>query len=163
MIGDFLNIIGNKLNDFYFKYENIILIGDFNSEMREDAMNTFSITYNFSCLIHEPACFKNIDNPSCIDLILTNKPLCFQNTSVIETGLSDFHKLCVTTMRASFQKKTPKILNYRNYKYFNNKIFRNDLLKELSKIGFCNISCETFECLFMDIFNKTCPDEKKVH
>ena len=50
MIGHFLNIIGDKLNDFYFKYENIILIGDFNSEMREDAMNTFCITYNLANL-----------------------------------------------------------------------------------------------------------------
>ena len=83
MIGHFLNIIGNKLNDFYFKYKNIILIGDFNSEMREDAMNTFCITYNLACLIREPTCFKNIDNPSCIDLILTNKPV-----SVFKTLLS---------------------------------------------------------------------------
>ena len=162
MIGNSLNIIGNKLNDFYFKYENIILIGDFNSEMREDAMNTFCITYNLACLIREPnTCFKNIDNSSCIDLILTNKPLCFQNTSVIETGLSDFHKLCVNTMRASFPKQTTKILNYGNYKYFNNEIFRNDLLKELSKMGFSNISCEAFEHLFINILNKHAPMKKR--
>ena len=37
----------------------------------------------------EPTCFKNPENPTCIDLILANKPLSFKNTYVIETGLSD--------------------------------------------------------------------------
>ena len=78
-------------------------------------MNSFCSLYNLKSLVHEPTCFKNIDNPSCIDLILTNKSLCFQNTSVIDTGLSDFHKLTLTTMKASFQKQEPKILHYRNF------------------------------------------------
>ena len=129
-------IISNRLNDLCTKYENIILIGDFNSEMSEEAMNSFCSIYNLKSLVHEPTCFKNIDNPSCIDLILTNKSLCFQNTSFIDTGLSDFHKLTHTTMKASFQKKEPKILHYRNYNFFDNGSFRNDLLYELSKMGF---------------------------
>ena len=62
-------------------------------------------------------------------------------------------------MRAGFQKQTPKILNYRNYKYFNNEIFRNDLLKEL--MGFSDISCEAFERLFMNILNKHAPMKKR--
>ena len=31
-----------------------------------------------------------------IDLILTNKPLHFQKTHVVETGLSDYHKMIST-------------------------------------------------------------------
>ena len=38
------------------------------------------------------SCFKNPENPSCIDLILTNSPYTFQNSCVIETGLTYFHK-----------------------------------------------------------------------
>ena len=37
----------------------------------------------------------------------------FQNTSVIETGLSDLHKLTVTVMKMSFSKQEPKIFYYR--------------------------------------------------
>ena len=37
MIRSQLDSIGNKLNELYVKYENFILIGDFNSEMNEDA------------------------------------------------------------------------------------------------------------------------------
>ena len=141
--------MGNQFNNLYMKYDNIILIGDLNSEMSEETMKNFSITYNLECLIHVPTCFKNVENPSCIDLILTNKPLLFQNTSIIETGISDFHNLTLATMTFNFQKQEPKILNYRNYKFFNNENFRTDLLYEISKFGFYNISCEQFESLFM--------------
>ena len=50
---------------------------------------------------NKPTCFKNPDNPSRIDLILTNRSISFQNSGVIETGLSDFHKLVVTVMKTS--------------------------------------------------------------
>ena len=55
------------------KYENIILMGDFNSEMSEEPMQIFCNTYNLKSLVSKPTCYKNIENPSCIDLILTNK------------------------------------------------------------------------------------------
>ena len=47
MIRSHLNSMGNNLNELYVKHENFILIGDFNSEMNEDAMNVFCATYNF--------------------------------------------------------------------------------------------------------------------
>ena len=91
LIRNHLSSIGGKLNELCLKYENFILIGDFNSEMREEPMQVFCDT--FKCLVKEPTCYKNMDNPSCIDLMLTNKSLYFQHTSTIETGLSDFHKI----------------------------------------------------------------------
>ena len=36
-----------------------------------------------------------MNNPSCIDLIITNRPNSFLNASTFSTGLSDFHKLVV--------------------------------------------------------------------
>ena len=54
------------------KYDNFLILGDFNSEMSEDAMRDFSETYNLSNLINERTCFKNLCNPSLIDLILTD-------------------------------------------------------------------------------------------
>ena len=60
--------------------------------MEDFAVKTFGENYKLRNLTKERTCFKNPDNPTCIDLILTNKPLNFKNTYVIETGLSDFHK-----------------------------------------------------------------------
>ena len=117
-------------------------------------MKIFSITCNLECLIQVPTSYKNVANPSCIiDLILTNKPLLFQNTSTIETGLSDFHKLTLTTVKSSFQKQELKVFNYRNYKFFNNENFRTDLFYAISKSGVYNMSCEQFESLFIATLN----------
>ena len=139
MIDKHLNYIGKLLNDLCKNYENVIPIGDFNSEMVEDAMQDFCRSYNLKNLVNKPTCFKNVDHPSSIDLILTNKSRCFQNPSVLETGLSDFHRLTVTIMKTSFQMLGPKIKNYRTYKYFDNENFRKDLLVEHSKYN--NIDC----------------------
>ena len=45
-----------------------------------------------------PTCFKHPDNPKTIDLILTISVCGFQNTCVLETGLSEFHKTTVTVL-----------------------------------------------------------------
>ena len=71
-------------------------------------------------------------NQSCIDLILTNHPKCFQNSGVYETGISDFHKLTFTVLKTYFHKAKPRIIKYRDYKYFDNNNFRDELIRELS-------------------------------
>ena len=63
-------------------------------------------------MINKPTIYKNLDKPTCIDLILTNCPRFFQNFFVIETGLSDFHKMIVTVMKISYRKIEPRVINY---------------------------------------------------
>ena len=46
-------------------------------------------------------------------------------------GLSDFYKLTLTALKVYFQKQKPKVIKYRNYKKFDNNLFRKDLLNEL--------------------------------
>ena len=96
-------------------------------------MNAFCERYILSNLIKEPTYYKNPVNPSSIDLILTNSTRSFQNSSVVETGLSDFHRMIVTILRTTFQRLPPKIRNYRDYSNFDNEIFRACLFNDLSK------------------------------
>ena len=42
-------------------------------------MKAFAEIYKLGNLIKKPTCFKNPENPACIDLILTKKPLSFKN------------------------------------------------------------------------------------
>ena len=101
--------------DFYASnYDNLLLMGDFNVNTSESNMKDFCNSYGFKSLIKVPTCFKNPENPSCIDLILTNNPFSFQNSGAIETGLSDFHKMIVTVMKTTNQKLDPKITHYRD-------------------------------------------------
>ena len=65
-------------------------------------MQSFCESYRFKSLIKDLTYFKNPKYSSCIDLILTNSPYSFQNSCVIETGLSDFHKIIVSVMKTTF-------------------------------------------------------------
>ena len=64
--------------------------------------------YGLKNIVKEPTCFKNDENPSLIDLILTNKPKSFQNTVNVESGLSDFHKMTITVKKCEYKKTTAK-------------------------------------------------------
>ena len=81
-------------------------MGDFNSE---PAISGFCEIYNTKNIIKEKTCFKNPENPTCIDLISTNRPRCFQDSTVIETGLSDFHKMCGTAMKMYYCRLNPSV------------------------------------------------------
>ena len=73
---------------------------------------SYAVEFLFGKL-SKSTCWKNPSKPTYIDLILTDHPKFFQNTNVIETGLSDFHKMVVTIMKATFCKLKPNITNYR--------------------------------------------------
>ena len=72
--------IGKNLDLLSSKYGNIKLIGDFNAEPTETAVYDSYEIYNLANLIKEKVCFKNLSKPTCIDLIETNRPKCFQST-----------------------------------------------------------------------------------
>ena len=91
MISSHLDTLGKNLSHYLSSYDNVILLGDLNSEVKEEAMSEFCSIFNLTSLIKKPTCFKNPENPSCIDLILTNRPHSFQNSYILESELSDFH------------------------------------------------------------------------
>ena len=53
-------------------YTKFLLIGDFNAEENETCMSTFLYQQNLKNLVKHKTCFKSTDNPSCIDIFLTN-------------------------------------------------------------------------------------------
>ena len=126
-------------------------------------MRHFCESYNLKSLIKVPIYYKNPENPSCIDLILKNKPRNFQNSCVIETSLSDFHKMTVTALRMQCRKLKPRALSYRDYMKFPNETFINSIkvkldsqsisLDENGFLNFCKICTETL--------NKHAPSKRK--
>ena len=106
--------------------------------IEDQHMKAFCDNYNLTSLIKQPTCYKNPNNPTCIDLILCNTCRSFQSTCVIETGLSDFHLMTLTVMKKSFRKFHPRLINYRSYKNFSNEAFRECLLQKLLKEIFEN-------------------------
>ena len=156
----FLDHISKELDRFLPKYENFLLLGDFNSEMSEDEMKIFCETYNLTNLITDPTCYKSVENPSCIDVMLTNRRLCFENSITVETGLSDCHKMTVTVMKKYYKKLEPVTINYRDYKSFDGNRFRADLKVRLTNLE--SLSLDDFQTVFHQVLDAHAPKKQKV-
>ena len=94
-------------------------------------MDSACAIYHLKSLIKEPACYKNPEKPTCIDLILTNSPRQFQATLTLETGLLDFHKMTMTAFKSEFTHQKPKMISYRNYKHFHRNNFEKEIKNTL--------------------------------
>ena len=91
--------------------------------------------------------------------MITNRPKSFQNSEVIETGLSDFHKMSLTVMKVFYNKQKPKIIQYRKYKDFSNEAFMHELESALAR--FSQISFGTFKSTVDYILQKHAPIKKR--
>ena len=94
--------------DLYSNYENILLVGDFNTQIGETCLDTFLHQHELENVNKEPTCYKNSENPSPIDFTLTNNPRSFFKTNTFFTGLPDFHKLVLSVFKTTFCKSKPK-------------------------------------------------------
>ena len=119
----FFENLGIAIDRYGEKFENCLLLGDFNKEETDEEVHNFMIGYALKNLMKEPTCFKS-ENPRCIDLILTNRYRSFQNTTTVETGHSDFHKMVPTVLKTTYQKAWPMVVNYRDNKNFSELTFR---------------------------------------
>ena len=128
-----LKNIGKTLDKYSKHYDKFMLVGDFNAEESEPCLSQFLYESNVKKIVKENTCFKNALSPSCIDLFITNSPLTFQNTIAISSGLSDSHKMVITVMKMLFKKHSPKERHYRDYKYFHQTKFKNNLNEKLSE------------------------------
>ena len=148
-IKNFLTHISKELDKFLPRYENLLLLGDFNSEISEEEMESFCDAYNLINLITEPTCFQSVKNPSCIDVMLTNRKNSFESSMTVETGLSDVHKMTVTVMKKYYKKIEPITVNYRDYKTFDGDKFRNDLKNILRNTE--SLSLDIFKNIFLEL------------
>ena len=159
LIANHLKCIGRNLDSQLGQYENFILMGDFNVEPNDANMKDFCQIYGCRNIVKDKTCFKNPINPTCIDLIITNRPKSFQESEVIETRLSDFHKMSLTVMKVFYNKQKPKIIQYRKYKGFSNEAFMQELESALAR--FSQFSFRTFKSTVDYILQKHAPIKKR--
>ena len=96
-IGKNFDIITRSLNILSTKYGSIVLLGDFNAYVDDEILQTVCKSCSLDSLIKQPTCFKNLENPSCIDLFFTNKP----------------RSRCV--LKIHLCKVAPNVINYRDF------------------------------------------------
>ena len=151
------------MDNYSSKYDNFILLDDLNSEPTESTVRDFCQIYECKNLIKDNTCFKNPEKPSCINLIITNKPKCFQNSVTLETGLSDFHKMTLTVMKVFYKKQKPTIITYRNYKYFSNEVFMADVQNRISQATFENndLEFDLFKAVLNEAIQRYAPTKQR--
>ena len=158
-IKNHIEIISRTLDTCTTKYENILLPGDFNACADDETMKNFWSSYGLHSLIKQPICYKNSENPSCIDLILTNEDKSFESTSVVETGLSDFHRMAISVLKIHFRKLMPKVVSYRD---FEKERFMNSLQSALhNQNGNYVKNQDLFFNICHEVLNKHAPRKKK--
>ena len=155
----FLDILSKVLSKQTCQYENVMLIGDFNLTVNNKNLGVFMNTFNLESLINKPTCFQSA-NPTCIDLILTNKKSLFKNSNVLEVGISDHHSFITTALRTQLIKGNAKMKMYRDYKTFNIDFFKRDLRESLENHTSYDYSC--FQNIFIALLNKHAPIKKKI-
>ena len=156
---EYLHQVGLAL-DVYSNYDKFLLAWDFNMSENQECFNDFLFQYHAKNLVKSATCFKNIENPSCIDLLITNCNRSFQNTTCVATGLSDFHNMVITVLKTTFPKAKPKEIQYRDYNKFVSETFRKDIRNKLSgQIVNCY---SQFEEIFISVLNKYAPIKKKI-
>ena len=128
------------------KYETCNIAGDFRIDVdKPDSLayaqlNNFCDIFHLANMINEKTCFiKN--HSSGIDQILSNKPSSFLLSHATEAGLSDYHKLMATCMKATISHLKPKVIDYYNHKKFDERNFFSGIQRE----HFERKSCDTSE------------------
>ena len=119
--------LNKSLCNIASKYENILIIGDLNINFdnlkigdTHSHMSDLCDTFSLSNLVNGVTCVKP-QNSTSIDVMLTNRSRSFHNTSLIETDLSDCHKMTIFVFRAFFKRHPAKAVEYQNYKTFDQK------------------------------------------
>ena len=102
----FLESLSKSLAIYLDTHENVILLGDLNITSEDKNLQLFADFFNLEHLIKKPACFKG--SLSCIDLINRNMKAYFKKTCILETAISDFHKITAVSLKSQILKAFSK-------------------------------------------------------
>ena len=69
--------------------------------------------------------------------------------------------MVVTVLKTTFPKQGPTVINYRNYKKYNENVFKSDLQQELQKIEPLDLNYSSFATAFDRVLDKHAPVKKK--
>ena len=158
---NFFDEITLSLNKAALKFENFIVMGDFNIDVNasgpgKNKLHEFCNLFDLTNLVREVTCCTN-NHRLTIDLILTNRTDSFQKSCTTETGVSHCHKYTSTFFKSHYTELKAKVIHYRNYKNFDKFL----ILVDLEKTTFLtNSNCpnENYE----HVVEKHAPFKKKI-
>ena len=153
----FYTEINKVLDKIAMNYDNLLFIGDFNETVKNTNTKLFMEKHVLNNLVKDYTCYKNPTNPSCIDLMLTNKKMSFKNSCVFDSGLSDFHRLIITSFRFKYSPGAPKQVFYRSFKHFNKHRFQKEFRQSIEN----DTEFDSFDKHFLNTLEKHAPLKQK--
>ena len=149
----FFSELSKFLDHSFGKYENLLILGDLNIDLRDqrripkskkEFLHELYVydTYDLYNLISESTCITRTSE-SMIDLILTNCSRSFMHSKVIESGLRDVHKMTTTMMRCTYTRQEPVKITYRDYTKFNKDKFISEFRAKKLKLKGHTLSTNT--------------------
>ena len=89
LISNHLQYLNRIMDEFSKNYGNVIFLGDFNTCINNNAI-TFCFLNDLTSLIDQQTYYKNPHKPTCIDLILTNRPVTSNKTMSLKQASPTF-------------------------------------------------------------------------
>ena len=93
--------------------------------------------------------------------VLTNCQKSFQDSNVMETGLSDFHKLTFSVLKTTYKKEPPKLISYRKHNENSMLNFKTELGTIIYHNDLYSLSNDDFVAHVTDLYNKHIPERFK--
>ena len=147
LIENHLRQLQKQLEAFSERYQHFLIMGDFNADVSDPSVTSCCTFFKLRSIVKQPTCYKNPENPSCMDLFITNCTRSFLNTSLYETGLSDFHKLVVTIYE--------QVLNHC---LINSDVYSKKCLNDFNTD---DVTMDIFKMTFLNVLNKVAPLKMK--
>ena len=170
LISHFFSELSVSIDKATRKYDRIIITGDININSSDESIQGFSSLtelcdiFCLENLMRDTTC-ETSNSSSSVDVILTNKSRSFQNSSTVATGLSDVHKMILTSMRGNYERLKPIQNRYRSYKYFREDLFLHDLgmmpFHKCTEIDDKEKAYELFKDMFLPVVNRHAPLKTK--
>ena len=114
--------------------------------------------YELNNLINGPTWYQS-NNPTCTDLILTNKKDLFKLSDTFRTSLSNHHELISTILKSGGFKVKPKEKIYGPYRQFSIEGFKKGLKFRLNHVS--SSFYDDFKTTFLKELNRQSALKKK--
>ena len=131
--------LGMLLDKCYMECKSVYILGDLNINFLNlpGLVNQFMNQYGLTNLVEGHTCYKNAQNPSLIDVFLSNTPARISAHLNVSVGISDFHNLICAATRIHAPIQMKRKITYRSFKKFNEQKFNDDL--EKVPLHVCNV------------------------
>ena len=118
-ISGFFDKLANSIDHTINIYDNVVIMGDININTQDhqshgtNKLSEFCDIFGLQNLIKSSTSETNTSS-ALIDVILTNRVRSFRHSKTMENGISDFHKLVMTSFRSTYQRVRPTKIRYRS-------------------------------------------------